>query len=99
MDFCFEWDPRKAMANHRKHGVSFDQAATVFLDPQALSIYDDEHSGDEDRWITMGISAAAGLLVVHHTHDDRPGSTVRIRIISSRKATKREARQYAGQQP
>ena len=99
MDYCFEWDPNKAAANQRKHGVSFDQAATVFLDPRALSLYDEDHSTEEDRWITLGISATTGLLVVHHTYEESGPSTVRIRIISTRKATKREARQYTEIEP
>ena len=94
MDYCFEWDPNKAAANRHKHGVSFDQGATVFLDPRALSLYDDDHSTEEDRWIMLGISATTGLLVVHHTYEESGPSAVRIRIISTRKATKRETRQY-----
>lgn len=94
MEYCFEWDATKAEANQRKHGVSFDQAATVFLDPRALSLYDDEHSDEEDRWITLGLSATGGLLLVHHTYEESGTSAVRIRIISSRKPTKREVRQY-----
>ena len=94
MDYCFEWDPNKAVANQRKHGVSFGEAASVFLDPRALSLYDEDHSAEEDRWITLGISATTGLLVVHHTYEESGLSAVRIRIISTRKATKREARQY-----
>ena len=94
MDYCFEWDPNKAATNQRKHGVSFQQAATVFLDPRALSLYDEEHSTEEDRWITLGISATTGLLVVHHTFEEGGPSAVRVRIISVRKATKRETRQY-----
>jgi uncharacterized protein len=94
MDYCFEWDPNKAAANRCKHGLSFDQATTVFLDPRALSLYDEDHSTAEDRWMTLGISATTGLLVVHHTYEESGSSAVRIRIISVRKATKREARQY-----
>jgi hypothetical protein len=78
-----------------KHGVRFDQAATVFLDPRAISIFDTDHSDDEDRWMTLGISATAGLLVVNHTFVATDDRTATIRIISSRKATKREAEQYA----
>jgi len=74
MEYHFEWDPSKAASNVVKHGVRFDQAATVFLDPRAISIFDTDHSDDEDRWMTLGISATAGLLVVNHTFvatDDR----------------------------
>ena len=94
MNYNFEWDPNKARINRRKHGVSFEQAATVFKDPRALSIYDQSHSKGEDRWMTLGLSAGGGLLVVHHTFEQRDDSTAQIRIISGRKATKREIRQY-----
>ena len=94
MDYDFEWDPNKGRLNRRKHGVTFEQAATVFRDPRAVSVFDDAHSGKEERWITMGVSAAGGLLVVHHTFEDAHGSTIRIRVFSSRKATRKEADQY-----
>ena len=55
MQYNFEWDPKKAKANRKKHKVSFGEAATAFKDPRAISIHDDEHSTDEDRWITMGL--------------------------------------------
>jgi uncharacterized DUF497 family protein len=94
VNYHFEWDPRKAAQSLRKHGIVFAQAATVFRDPRALSIYDVEHSSGEDRWLTVGISAAGGLLVVHHTFEEIDASNVRIRIISSRKATKAEVGEY-----
>ena len=56
MDYIFEWDPDKAQQNKKKHGISFEQAATVFTDPNAISLYDTGHSKDEDRWITLGLS-------------------------------------------
>lgn len=56
--YDFQWDPEKANTNRRKHKVTFEEAARVFLDPNALSLYDDEHSGAEDRWITLGFSSA-----------------------------------------
>ncbi|MBT4504412.1 MAG: BrnT family toxin [Gemmatimonadetes bacterium] len=74
--------------------ISFELAATVFRDPRALSIYDEEHSIDEERWLTLGISATGGLLVVHHTFTEEDDETVIIRIISSRKTTKQEQQQY-----
>ncbi len=92
--YNFEWDTGKAQENRRKHGVSFEQAATVFYDPRAASIYDSQHSGKEDRWITMGISTTAGLLVVHHTFQEIDSSHVRLRIFSCRKATSAEVKQY-----
>ena len=96
MQYNFGWDPEKNRRNRKKHGVDFEQAATVFHDPRALSLYDDEHSTDEDRWITLGLSATGGLLVVHHTFDEFDANTVNIRIFSGRKATKRETKQYPG---
>lgn len=94
MDYDFEWDPNKARVNRRKHGVAFEQATTVFRDPRAMSIYDDAHSEGEDRWITLGLSAGGRLLAVNHTFEELNSHTVRIRIFSSRKATKNEAHQY-----
>jgi uncharacterized DUF497 family protein len=99
MHYFFEWDPRKAAANRRKHGVSFHQAATVMLDPRAISIYDTEHSTDEERWLTLGISSSGGLLVVHHTYQQIDASSAQVRIISSRKATRHEIDKYAGTGP
>lgn len=96
MNYDFEWDPVKAKSNQRKHGVGFDQAATVFRDPRAVSVFDDAHSETEDRWITQGVSAGGGLLVVHHTFEEMNENTIRIRIFSSRKATENEAGQYGG---
>ncbi len=95
MQFNFEWDPQKAQSNQVKHGVSFEIAATVFRDPHAVSIYDGEHSTDEERWLTLGISSIRSLLIVYHTFGDEDDETVIARIISSRKATKQEELQYA----
>lgn len=94
IQYNFDWDPEKARANLRKHGVSFEEAATVFLDPRMLTIYDDEHSELEDRWITLGESVSGRLLVVCHTFRERSSESVALRIFSSRKATQRERRQY-----
>ena len=85
----FEWDTEKAAANLRKHGVSFDEAGTVFLDQLALSGPDPDHSMGEPRYITFGISSLGRLLVVFHTH--RPGV---IRIISTRRVTRAERKLY-----
>ena len=85
----FEWDPDKAASNAAKHGVSFEEAATVFGDPLSLTVYDPDHSQDEDRFITMGSSVDNRLLLVSHT--DRED---RIRIISARLATRRERKAY-----
>jgi len=85
----FEWDEKKASQNVKKHGVSFEEAATVFGDPFSITIYDPLHSKDEDRFVILGLSNKNRLLVVVHT--DRYN---KIRIISARKATKRERKQY-----
>ena len=92
--YDFEWDAEKAGQNRRKHHVSFEQGATVFRDPRAASLYDDEHSETEDRWVTLGLSAGGGLLVVHHTFEEIDTTRVRIRIFSCRKATSDQIRQY-----
>lgn len=87
----FEWDPKKARRNQAKHGVSFDEASTAFADEHALIIADPDHSEEEDRFILLGLSAQLRLVVVVHCfreHDDV------IRIISARKATRPESRQY-----
>ncbi len=85
----FEWDDAKASSNHRKHGVTFGEAATVFHDPLAVTYDDPDHSDDEDRFLTIGRSAAGRVLIVSHT--DRDG---RIRIISAREASKAERQGY-----
>ncbi len=94
MRYYFEWDPQKAKANIQKHKVSFERACTIFKDPQALSIYDEEHSEKEDRWITLGMDINGNILVVVHTFDQINENSCKIRIISARKATKREIKQY-----
>ena len=96
VQYIFGWDPEKAKSNLQKHGVSFEHAVSVFRDPRSLSIYDVDHSnGVEDRWITLGFAATGGLLVVHHTFLTIDKHTIRIRVFSSRKATKREKIQYS----
>jgi len=87
----FEWDENKNRINRRKHGVSFEEAKTVFYDDAALVIDDPEHSEEEERFIILGLSRRANLLVVCHCC--RASETV-IRIISARKATKTEAGYY-----
>ena len=94
IDYTFEWDPGKAHDNRDKHGVSFDEAATVFKDPKAISIFDPDHSETEERWITMGISEKGRLMIVIHTFREESEDFVTIRIISSRKATKQEIKIY-----
>ena len=95
MQYNFEWDPDKAKKNYRKHRVSFERAAQVFLDPSMLSIFDEEHSETEERWITIGVDGNGVPLVVVHTFKDVNDDTVLIRVISSRKATKPEQKQYS----
>ena len=85
----FEWDDDKADANEKKHGVSFTEAETVFGDALALTGYDPDHSDEEDRYITMGISIEDRLLVISHT--DRGN---KVRIISARVASRKERRDY-----
>jgi uncharacterized DUF497 family protein len=87
----FEWEPRKAATNLRKHKVSFPEAKTVFLDEEALLLPDDDHSSDEDRFIILGISARLRILVVCHRY--RQAEDL-IRIISARKANRAERVQY-----
>jgi hypothetical protein len=87
----FVWDERKNTINKRKHGISFEEGQMVFADEQALLIHDPDHSDEEDRFLLLGISANARMLVVCHCY--REGTDV-IRIISVWKATKPESRQY-----
>ncbi|MDQ7781673.1 MAG: BrnT family toxin [Desulfomonilaceae bacterium] len=94
MRYNFEWDLAKARQNLRKHHVSFKRAAMVFRDPHAVSIFDEEHSREEDRWITMGTDHSGTILVMIHTFRRIDESSYAVRIISARKATKRERVQY-----
>jgi hypothetical protein len=89
----FEWDSNKAAENLVRHGVSFDEASTVFGDPLAVTIDDPDHSVDEFRFITMGHSRNQRLIVVVHTEREE-----RIRIITAREANGRERRQYESEQ-
>ena len=89
----FEWDERKNRDNQRKHGVSFEEASTVFFDESATEFYDDEHSTWEDRFLMLGLSAKLRVLLVCHCL--RESSSV-IRIVSARKATKNERTLYPG---
>ena len=87
----FAWDPVKAEANRKKHGVPFEEAASVFRDFNGLRMFDPDHSGDEDRFLLLGLSEKARLLVVVHCYRE---SDEVIRLISARKATRSEAAQY-----
>lgn len=89
MQMLFEWDDDKAESNLRKHEVGFDEAQTVFTDALSITIPDPAHSASEERWIIMGMSAGKRLLIVSYT--ERRG---RIRLITARKATRTERKQY-----
>ena len=91
-DIRYEWDPRKSRSNKAKHGVSFEEARTAFLDEHARVIPDVEHSEDEDRFILLGMSIELRILVVCHCYR---GSDQLVRIISARRADASERRQYA----
>ena len=88
----FEWDKLKALANKRKHGISFEEAQTVFYDDNAVLFDDPDHSQGEDRFIMLGMSYKLRVLVVSHC--ERHGDV--IRIISARKALRHEAQYYVG---
>jgi uncharacterized DUF497 family protein len=90
-DLRFEWDEKKNQENLRKHGVSFEEARTVFFDQQAVQFYDDEHAELEDRFLVLGVSAKLRVLLVCHGLRSKGGI---IRIISARKATRTEQRHY-----
>ena len=91
-DPTLEWDKRKASENMRKHGVTFEEAKSAFLDENARVIPDPEHSNDEDRFVLLGLSVRLRLLVVVHCY--RQGEDL-IRIISARKADPSERKQYS----
>ena len=94
MNIRFVWDSRKAKVNLRKHGISFDEAQTVFLDERALLIADPDHSDEEDRFVLLGLSARLRTLVVCHCWRE---SESEIRLISARKANSVEQNQYREQ--
>ncbi len=94
MRYYFEWNPKKARENIKKHKVGFERAASIFLDPRAVTIFDEEHSESEDRWVTLGIDKTGALLVVIHTFQKKNKEEYKIRIISARKATRKEVKQY-----
>ncbi len=89
----FEWDPTKAASNQKKHSISFEEAKSVFYDEFATQFFDNENSESEDRFLMLGVSSEARLLIVCHCERDS-GQT--IRIISARKATKNEGTFYKG---
>jgi uncharacterized DUF497 family protein len=92
----FSWDDRKNKANQKKHGVSFEEAETVFFDENAIEYFDPDHSEDEDRFLMLGLSYRLRILVVSYTLRKRG---TEIRIISTKKATKKEQKEYTGEKP
>jgi uncharacterized DUF497 family protein len=89
----FDWDPAKAKANVRKHGVSFEEALSVFYDEFAVQFFDSEHSSNEERFLLLGMGSGARVVLVCHC--EREAGNV-VRIFSARKATKRECAFYGG---
>ncbi|MFO7537456.1 MAG: BrnT family toxin [Chloroflexota bacterium] len=89
MGLKFEWDPNKAARNKQKHKVSFEEATTVFADPLSATVFDPDHSDDEDRYIIVGFSERQRLLIVSYAEPDN-----RIRIISARELTSLEKKEY-----
>ena len=89
--FLFDWDEKKNLANQKKHGISFDEASTVFLDERAILFDDPKHSVEEERFLLLGMSEDANICIVCHCY--RESETI-IRIISARKATKKEEERY-----
>ena len=95
-DLKFDWDKSKALLNKKKHGISFEEAVTVFYDDDALEFHDPDHSEDEDRFFMVGLSFRTRVLLVSHCIRET-GSL--IRIISARKATRQEAEKYWEEKP
>jgi uncharacterized DUF497 family protein len=93
VDLEFIWDEDKNQKNIKDHNISFDEAKTVFFDPNARVIYDPDHSKEEDRFIILGLSKLLNLLIVCHCYKEQEET---IRIFSARKATKTEQKQYGG---
>ena len=89
----FIWDPKKASSNLRKHGISFEEASTAFVDDKAVQFFDDLHSDDEDRFILLGMSQHFRLLTICHCEQ---ASESTIRLISARRATVKEQQHYQG---
>lgn len=92
--FDFDWDGNKARQPQKEHGVSFRLAASVFRDPLALTIFDEEHSDDEERWVTLGCAQNGQVLVVVHISENISATELHVRIISARKADRQELRDY-----
>ena len=93
LTFAFEWDERKNKENQAKHKISFEEAKTVFYDENAVEFYDPDHSEGEERFLMLGLSAKMRILLVCHCFRE---NTSTVRIISARRATKRERQAYKG---
>ena len=89
----FEWDDKKAKSNLKKHGVAFEEAQSIFFDDQAIQFWDNDNSEDEDRFLMLGLSNKLRILLVVHCYQETDST---IRIISARKATKNEMKEYQG---
>lgn len=94
INYRFEWDFNKAKTNLTKHKIGFEDATSVFKDKRAISLYDEKHSDSEERWITIGMDSVTRTLVVIHTFISIDKENTNIRIISARKATKKEQQIY-----
>jgi uncharacterized protein len=92
--YQFDWDERKAAINENKHGVTFKLAASIFYDPNLLTVADVEHSEAEERWFSVGVAANGVLLSVVYLWSDADPAAVKVRLISARRATRPEGRQY-----
>jgi uncharacterized DUF497 family protein len=94
LPFQFEWDDVKADANLRKHGIGFELASTVFYDPHLLTVADLEHDESEERWFSAGSARSGAVLSVVYTWSEADPAATKIRLISARRATRSESRQY-----
>lgn len=92
--YQFEWDEAKAVANERKHDLSFELASSIFYDPRLLTVADVEHSETEERWFSVGIARNGAVLAVIYLWSEADPAVIKIRLISARKATQAERRQY-----
>lgn len=96
--FHFEWHEGKAAANLRKHGVSFEQASTIFGDPGILTLADTTHSEPEERWFSIGLTSNGALVSAAYLWTDAGGGLIKIRLITARRATAAETRYYTESQ-
>lgn len=97
--FDIIWDDAKANSNATKHGVTFAQAATVMLDPLAVTVFDAAHSQTEERWFTVGVASDGRVMAIAHTYHFIDVQNIQVRLISAREATRRERQAYKHTQP